>query len=146
MNSVTDIHFFFQQKGTHLQHRKGLKRFLIDLVKREGRKTASLNIIFCSDDHLLDINRQFLQHNDYTDIITFDLSSNRKEAITAELYISVQRVRENATIFNTTIKRELHRVIFHGLLHLCGYGDKKPIHVKKMREREEFYLNKYFKA
>jgi rRNA maturation RNase YbeY len=79
-----------------------------------------------------------------TDIITFDLTQNKTQPKIAELYISVPRVKENAKIFKTTIKKELHRVIFHGTLHLCGYKDKKPNEVKLMREKEDAYLNLYF--
>lgn len=115
------------------------------MAKKEGRSILSLNIIFCSDAQLLEINQSFLQHDDYTDIITFDLSASKKEPATAEIYISAERVRENAKTFQTAINRELHRVIFHGVLHLCGYGDKKPGEVKRMREKEGEWLNRYFK-
>ena len=103
-----------------------------------------IHYIFCSDDYLLEINRQYLQHDYYTDIITFGLS-NPGQPINAEIYISVDRVKDNALEFKTSLKRELHRVIFHGALHLCGYKDKKKADAALMKKMEENYLNRYFK-
>lgn len=144
MKPSAEILFFFPSTTVALRQRNELKQFLLKMAKKEGRAIASLNIIFCGDAQLLQINQSFLQHDDYTDIITFDLSASKNEAVTAEIYISAERVRENAKAFQTTINRELHRVIFHGVLHLCGYGDKKPKEVKLMREKEGEWLNKYF--
>jgi len=90
---------------------------------------------------VLAINRQFLSHDFYTDIITFNLSDSN--AIQAEIYISVDRVKDNATQLGVSFKSELHRVIFHGVLHLCGYRDKNRVETKEMRSKEEFYLHKY---
>jgi len=143
MNNPGNILFFFQTTVT-LRERSRLKQFLCSLAKKEGKKIESLNVIFCNDAQLLEINQSFLQHDDYTDIITFDLSPVKNGPITAEIYISAERVRENAKTFNVPVNRELHRVAFHGLLHLCGYGDKKPKEVKVMRKKEEFYLQQYF--
>ena len=122
-----------------LRDRARLKQFLASLFKKEGKKLAGLQYIFCSDQYLLEINRQYLKHDYYTDIITFDLS-NKNQPINAEIYISVDRVRDNASQFNSSIKRELHRVIFHGALHLCGYKDKTAGESKEMRGKEEKYL------
>ena len=91
----------------------------------------------------MEINRQFLKHDYYTDIITFDLSDTN--AIHAEVYISIERVKENATTLKASFKSELHRVIFHGALHLCGYKDKSDTEKKKMRQKEDVYLSCYFK-
>lgn len=104
----------------------------------------SLTYIFCSDEYLLEINRSHLKHNYYTDIITFDLSET-PEAITGEIYISTDRVRDNAETLCVTLKEELHRVIFHGALHLCGYKDKTPKDAKAMRAAEDRSLHAYFK-
>lgn len=103
---------------------------------------AELQYIFCSDDYLLQINRQFLHHDYYTDIITFDLTEE-SYPINAEIYISVDRVRDNAREFGNSLRRELHRVIFHGALHLCGYKDKNPREQELMRQMEEKYLKLY---
>jgi probable rRNA maturation factor len=135
------IEFHFLQKFS-LENRGELKRFIAILFKKEEQKLAELQYIFCSDDRLLEINRQFLQHDFYTDIITFPLSEPG-HPINGEIYISVDRVKENAAEFGSSIKKELHRVIFHGALHLCGYKDKTPKEEKQMRLLEEKYLTLY---
>lgn len=137
------IHFFYQDVKFVFKQRLYLKDFLIKLFKSEKTALGSLNIIFCSDDELLQINRQFLQHNYYTDIITFPLSVNG-EPIDAELYISIDRVRDNAKQNKRSFNNELHRVIFHGCLHLTGYNDKSSQEIKKIREREDHFLRLYF--
>jgi probable rRNA maturation factor len=144
MSKADAIHFFFQSGSVSLRNRTRLKSFILKLFQQEGMKLTSLNYIFCSDKFLLDINRQYLKHDFYTDIVTFDLSS-QKNTIEAEIYISLDRVRDNAKTFGTTIDRELHRVIFHGALHLCGYRDKSKAEVRQMRTKEEYYLSKYLK-
>ena len=103
----------------------------------------SLSIVFCSDEYLLHINKEYLKHDYYTDIITFDYSVTPR-TIVGEMYISVTRVKDNAKSFGTTFQRELYRVIFHGLLHLCGYKDKTPASSNEMRRKEEHYLGLYF--
>ena len=138
------VQFHFLEGAATLTNRTALKTFIYTLFKKEGKKLDSIQYIFCSDDYLLDINRQYLQHDYYTDIITFDLSEP-KQPIMAEIYISIDRVKENAREFKTSFKREIHRVIFHGALHLCGYKDKKPKEEALMRKIEEKYLSVYFK-
>lgn len=128
-----------------LRDRLRLKKFLTNLFKKEGKGLDELQYIFCSDDYLLEINRQYLNHDYYTDIVTFDLSE-RNQAITAEIYISVDRIRENARDYNNSVKAELHRVIFHGALHLCGFKDKHPKDQKIMRQMEEKYLALWFRS
>ena len=128
-----------------LRDRNRLKKFLISLFKKEGKGLNELQYIFCSDRYLLEINRQYLNHDYYTDIITFDLSE-RNQLINAEIYISVDRVRENAGDYNSSLKKELHRVIFHGALHLCGYKDKRPQDQKLMRQMEDKYLELWFRS
>ena len=135
--------FFFEKKIT-LSQRTRLKAFITFLANREKKKVASISIIFCSNNYLLEINRTHLKHDYYTDIITFDLSSKSSDPIEAELYISVDMIKENASIFKTTIQNELHRVIFHGILHLCGYKDKTKSAQLLMRSKENEYLDLYF--
>jgi len=141
MNNPT-IQFNFLEPIS-LADRTRLKQFIIGLFKREKTPLAEVQYIFCSDQYLLEINRQFLQHDFYTDIITFDLSEPG-QPIHAEIYISVDRVRENAREFNSSLKKELHRVLFHGALHLVGYGDKGREEEIKMRIMEEKCLTRYF--
>ena len=141
MPSKSKVCFFFEEKGFSLQSRSELKAFIETLFKKEKKKLESINYIFCSDKRLLEINQQFLHHDYYTDIITFDLSET--DATQAEIYISIGRVKDNAKTEGVSFKSELHRVIFHGALHLCGYKDKSKGETLKMREREGFYMNKY---
>ncbi|HVU85214.1 MAG TPA: rRNA maturation RNase YbeY [Puia sp.] len=138
------VHFHFLKGIGSLSNRSLLKDFITSLFKKEGKKLEDIHYIFCSDDYLLEINRQHLQHDYYTDIITFGLSGTG-EPVTAEVYISVDRLKDNAREFNTSLKEELHRVIFHGALHLCGYKDKKPKDQALMRKMEDKYLDLYLK-
>jgi probable rRNA maturation factor len=135
--------FFFLEQNISLTRRGTLKEFIENLFVKEKKKLIELTYIFCSDEYLLQINRTHLKHNYYTDIITFDLSESPKATI-GEIYISIERVRENAVKLGVSIKEELHRVIFHGALHLCGYKDKTKSDEIKMRQAEERYLSAYF--
>lgn len=139
---ITNFHFIIK---TSLKERIRLKKFLKEISKRENVKIESLDIVFCTDEYLLSINRSFLNHDFYTDIITFDLTPKESTSKIAEIYISTERVRDNAQQHNSTFKRELHRVIFHGILHLSGYKDKKTAEKILMRKKEEEYLIRYFK-
>lgn len=132
------IRFHFLKKIS-LVDRRSVKSIVATIFKREKKKLAQLDYIFVSDNRLLEINQEFLQHDDYTDIITFPLS-DPGEPITGEIYISVDRVKENAARYGTATKTELLRVIFHGALHLCGFGDKTAPQQRKMRQLEEKYL------
>lgn len=132
-------------KTTSLSNRRALKAFIPAIFRREKVPFGSLTYIFCSDDYLLDINRQYLNHDYYTDIITFDLSEGEGK-VSGEIYISIDRVKDNAWQFNTSITEELHRVIFHGALHLCGYRDKTTKEATQMRVKENEYLARWKKS
>jgi rRNA maturation RNase YbeY len=140
---MSTIQFFYQKSLHSLRNRENLREFLQKTAHSYKKQIGQLNIIFCSDAYLLNINQQHLSHHYYTDIITFDLSE-KKNILDAEIYISVDRVRENAKILGNPFYQELHRVIFHGLLHLMGYKDKQASDQKKMREAEDALLSKYF--
>ncbi|MFM6944392.1 MAG: rRNA maturation RNase YbeY [Bacteroidota bacterium] len=129
-----------------LKNKIRLKHFLASIVQdfRKNHRIDTINYIFCSDEYLLTINQEYLQHDTYTDIITFDLSNNETE-IVSDIYISIDRVKENAQKFNSSMEQELHRVLFHGILHLCGLKDKSKQDAALMRAKEEYYLNTYFK-
>ena len=127
-----------------LANRVALKSFIEKRVKKEGFSIETLTYVFCSDKYLLKMNKDFLSHNYYTDIISFDLSETPGNLI-GEVYISVDRVKDNAKTHGTTLKEELHRVIFHGALHFCGYKDKKPADTIKMRQMEDRWLSAYMK-
>lgn len=103
---------------------------------------GSLNFVFCSDEELLAINKSYLKHDYYTDIITFELSEKGKP-VEGEVYISIDRVVDNANSLRESINKELHRVVFHGVLHLCGYSDKRQNEAVKMRAAENKYLSLY---
>lgn len=133
------IHFHTADQGISLPGKTILKTLLTDLFHKEGRQLAGLSIVFCSDDYLLELNRQFLQHDYYTDILTF-LMSERGAPVEGELYISVDRVCDNARALGVPTLQELRRVIIHGSLHLCGYKDKLKIDQALIRQKEDRYL------
>ena len=138
------IKFFFTDVSITLNQRNRLKQFLKQLFTDEQQLLQSLTYIFCSDEYLLGINQEFLQHDDYTDIITFTLSKP-STPIEGEIYISIDRIKDNAQIHSVSTNTELHRVIFHGALHLCGFKDKTAPHKAKMTAGEDKYLALYFK-
>ncbi len=140
--AANSVNFFYQDIQFTFAKRNALKTSIVKMFKEEGCRLGSLNVIFCTDEALLQINRDFLNHDYYTDIITFPIDKDRL-SIEAELYISIERVKENAKEAGVSFKEELHRVIFHGCLHLMGYNDKSSQQIKKMREREDHYLRLY---
>lgn len=124
--------FVFKGKMKHRQ-------WVVDTAQREGQRTGEISIIFCTDEELLEINREHLDHDYYTDIITFDYST--VGTISGDLFISLDRVRENGQEYGGGFTGELSRVIIHGVLHLLGYKDKSDEEAKTMREKEDFYLD-----
>ncbi len=138
------VHFFEEGINAKLKQRRVLKAFIEKQLHHYlVVDSININYIFCSDTSLLERNIQFLNHDTLTDIITFDLSETSEDLI-AEIYISVDRVMDNASKFGVSYENELHRVIFHGILHLMGYGDKKPKDKAVMREMEDLFLSQYF--
>ena len=136
------VQFYNADRNLILKDKKRLKLFLPQIFTDSNKVLATVSYIFCSDDYLLQINNEFLQHDFYTDIITFNLSDNKKE-ISGEIYISIDRVKDNALQLNIRYTDEIKRVIFHGALHLCGYKDKKTKDIETMRRAEDFYMLKY---
>jgi probable rRNA maturation factor len=139
--SKIPVSFHFQKAG-RLLHRNKLKAFLEKQIKKSEYSLENLQIIFCDDKYLLNINNIYLKHNYYTDIITFDYS-NKKKSISGELYISLDRVKENSALFSVSINKELHRVIFHGVLHLLGFKYKKSKDQALIRKKEDEWLFTY---
>lgn len=133
------VYFSYADRRLFVRGKTQIKTSVASLFKREKRLLKQIRYIFCSDDYLLEINRSFLSHDFYTDIITFDLSEN-SQAVTAEVYISVDRVRENAEKQGCAFKQELLRVIYHGALHLCGFKDKTKSELTQMRNKEDEYI------
>lgn len=135
------ISFFQEDINYNLKNKLKVKQWIKDTIAAEGYQLDELTYIFCSDNYLLKINQQYLDHDTYTDIITFD-NSSEKGIITGDIFISIERIRENAAKFNQSVTDELHRVIIHGALHLLGYKDKTAIDSKNMTQMEDKYLDK----
>jgi len=135
------INFFEEDIAYKLKNKTAVRLWIKDTILAEGFKLKELSYIFCSDSFLLNINQQYLDHDTYTDIITFD-NSEIENVILGDIFISIERIRENAAKFNITETDELHRVIIHGALHLLGYKDKTPADKKNMTLKEDFYLSR----
>ena len=138
------INFQKADSALTLTSKTELKAFIESLFKKEKTPLATINYIFCSDEYLLSINQQFLKHDYYTDIITFGLH-DKGTPVVAEVYISTDRVKDNAANHSVTYTNEMLRVLFHGALHLCGYKDKSKADILTMRAKEDAYLKRYTK-
>lgn len=132
------ITFQNQSISFKLKEKTRLKAWIKTVTEREKHRLGDINYIFCSDDELLEINIQHLNHNTYTDIITFDYTEGDK--ISSDIFISIDRVEENAKKFKVSFEEELHRVMIHGILHLCGYKDKSKTDAELMRKKENAAL------
>lgn len=115
-----------------------IRKWISEVISDKKFSTGTINYIFCSDEYLLGINKQYLDHDTYTDIITFDYTTGK--VISGDIFISIDRVKENAGLFKTTFEKELYRVIIHGILHLTGQKDKTDSQQKEMRTQEDRYL------
>jgi rRNA maturation RNase YbeY len=136
------VRFSYADRKLALKGKSQVKQFIASIFGIEERVLGELNYVFCSDDYLLDINQRFLRHDFYTDIITFDLSEE-PGIVSGEIYISVDRVMDNARDLKIPFYTEMLRVLFHGALHLCGYRDKTKSEIASMRNKEEQYLRLY---
>jgi rRNA maturation RNase YbeY len=141
--SKSKVYFLFDEVKILLKERNRLKKFILSIFKKEGKNLISLNYVFCSDRKILKINGRFLNKDYFTDTITFDLSEN-ENGIIGEVYISIDRVKENAEKLGKSFNSEIHRVIFHGALHLCGYVDDSLEDFANMRKKENELLIEYF--
>lgn len=135
------VNFFFEDYKRFRIDRNMISENLQKIITLEGYISGNISLIFCSDNYLLDMNKQFLDHDYFTDIITFNYSIDK--TISGDLFISIDRIKENAYNYNETFENELYRVIFHGVLHLIGYDDKDEISVKVMKEKENYYVKKF---
>ncbi len=133
------ISYYFQDTDFVFRDRRKTGEWLRIAAESEIFRIGDISIIFCSDNYILDINQKFLQHDYFTDIITFDYCKG--DRLSGDLFISVDSVRENAVEFGTEFKDELNRVIIHGLLHLIGYDDHTEEDIKMMRSKENYYLS-----
>lgn len=137
---MASINFFAQDLDFKVPYPRKTKAWIKEVIKRENKTLANLNYIFCSDAYLLAINKQYLNHQTLTDIITFD-NSEGDGRIEGDIFISVERVHENASRLGAAFEEELHRVIIHGILHLSGYGDKIGKQKAQMRKKEDACLS-----
>lgn len=134
------ISFNNHNVSIRLRDKSLLKTFLSSIFAQEGFDFKSVSYIFCTDEFLLKLNQQYLNHDTFTDILTFTLSGSSLP-IVSEIYISVERVKENASLLNISYETELHRVMIHGILHLCGYEDITLKQKAAMRGKEDYYLS-----
>lgn len=138
---MAKINFFTEDINYTLKNKTIIKKWIESTIIEEGYCLSELNFILCSDEYLLRINRDYLQHDDYTDVITFD-NSEEPKTIVSDIFISLERIKENALNFKSTTVNELSRVMIHGTLHLLGYLDKTKAAKKEMTAKEDFYLQK----
>jgi probable rRNA maturation factor len=133
--------YFHNEDSAFVPKNKGLLRdWIKSAIREEGRVPGELNFIICSDNYLNRINQEYLEHEELTDIITFDYCSGN--TVTGDIFISYERIAENAGLFKVLPEHEFHRVVIHGVMHLCGYKDKKPSDKKMMTDMENKYLGK----
>lgn len=130
---------FFSETEFNLQNTEEVANWVSKIITNENREEGEISYIFCDDEYLHKLNVEFLKHDTLTDIISFDNSLGNQ--INGDIFISVERVKENANSFNTTFENELHRVIIHGILHYCGYKDKNKTEAALMRKKEDVALS-----
>ena len=135
------IRFFTEDINYKLAHPRKTSSWIRRAIAKERAAAGDLNFIFCSDSYLHKLNKQYLRHDTFTDIVTFDNRLEKGGPIAGDIYISIERVKENAEKFDQSIEIELHRVMIHGVLHLLGYRDKKTADKALMRKKEEAYLS-----
>ena len=131
---------FNYETDFELSKSEGITSWISKAIREEKCREGEINYIFCSDEYLHKINVEFLDHDTLTDIISFDYSVGKE--LHGDIYISVDRVKENATTFKVTFEEELARVLIHGILHFCGYKDKSADDAKQMRSKEDYYLSR----
>lgn len=140
MKSKGRIHYFSEDIAFNLKDKRKINSWIKKTIEMENFNPGDINFIFCSDTYLLELNKEYLNHHTLTDIITFD-SSDEENTISGDIFISIDRIKENAETLNVNFTTELHRVIIHGILHLCGYTDKSKDEKQAMREKEDHYLS-----
>lgn len=132
------IQFFFEEIDP-VEIQKSTNTWLENIIVSEGKKLGKINYVFCTDEALLKVNKDFLDHDYYTDIITFDYVKGR--TISADIFVSLPRIYDNSSLINKPFTSEFHRVLAHGILHLCGYKDETEDEIVEMRSKEEYYLS-----
>ncbi len=140
---MENINFFAEDIEFNLRQKSKIRSWLKSILRQNNRTISSINYIFTSDKYLLQVNKEYLNHSTLTDIITFDQSLNAGR-IESDIYISIDRVKENSINLQISFEDELHRVMVHGILHLLGYTDKNDVEKEEMREKENHYLTLRF--
>lgn len=136
-----DICFYNEDVNYVLVSKQKIRSWLLQVIDQEQKELGTVSYIFCSDNYLLTMNRQYLKASYFTDVITFDYTEG--VFISGDVFISIDRVKENAKLYQQKYFQEMLRVILHGILHLCGYKDKTSQEIKQMREKEDYYLQKF---
>ncbi len=136
------LNVLFSFEGTIIEdfNEERASEWIVDVIKREGSNAAFIQIVFCNDEYLLDINQKYLNHDTFTDIITFNYN-DEFDGIGGDIFISIPRIRDNAVTYRQSFEEELHRVIIHGVLHLLGYDDQDDTSRNEMRAKENYYLS-----
>jgi probable rRNA maturation factor len=138
----SNIRFFSEEINFTFKKKIKTRNWLSNVIREENNSPQNINYIFCSDEYLLELNKKYLHHNTFTDILTFpDLSNSKK--ISGDIYISIERTKENAEKYQQTFDKELARIMVHGILHLLGYKDKAPEDKELMTLKEDYYLTKF---
>ncbi len=135
------IHFFYQNIDFELGSEHSTRKWILDIIKANNRVVEGINYIFCSDPYLLALNQKYLQHDEHTDILTFPYHSSDSSPLLSDIYISIDRVKDNALHFHVPFEEELQRVIIHGVLHLLGFDDHSGKGKLEMRRQEDLALN-----
>lgn len=135
------LHFFYEDTSFLLSQSATISDWVQSIISSHEQEVEAINFIFCSDDYLLEINKSYLDHDYYTDIITFDNREYEDDPLESDIFISIDRIKDNAQELDAPFERELHRVIIHGILHLLGWNDKTDVQKQAMREKEEACLS-----
>ena len=138
--NMASVNFYSEEINYTLKSKRKTIAWIIEAIQSEGKRAGEISIIFCSDEYLYKLNIGYLNHDTYTDIITFNFSED-KEVISGDIYISLERARDNAKEFKQLLQTELRRLIIHGVLHLCGYKDKSQKDKALMTLKEDYYLS-----
>jgi rRNA maturation RNase YbeY len=143
MNLSSEISFLSEDISFDVENQNELVRWITETITLENKDLGELSYVFCSDDYLHQINLEYLNHDTYTDIITFNYCEENH--VSGDIFISIDRINENAITYKTSFENELNRVIIHGVLHLIGYNDKTDEQQNEMTAKEDFYLSLYLK-
>ena len=138
MNAL--IQFFPEEVDFNFGNDSGIRQWIIDTIEAEGKNAGVINLIFCNDEYLLDLNQRFLERDTLTDVIAFDYHEDESD-VSGDIFISIERIEDNADQFNQSFLEEVHRVVIHGVLHLCGYSDKAAEEKSAMTLKEDYYLS-----